>query len=616
MSQKGKNIARSWSDFPISEKILMSLRDLKFKDPLPIQVRSFKASIIENKHVFGAARTGSGKTLAYAIPIVNLILKGHFNSSKLKRKICKSHRKKEDFELIDGDKVSVEDMIIDKLDNTDDEHDSSDVQSTDSNDSSKSDQVVEQYTCPEAIVLVPTRELAIQVKGEFDKICKYNDIKSCCIIGGICQEKQLRLLRKQKPQIVIATPGRLHDIVQSETIDYLNVQSIASIQAIVIDEADRMVQKGHFEEMLKIIDIVKESKTYRLDDHPYRVFLFSATLTFLHELPSRFKTKSILTKDSKMPNTKKKGLTPAPEEQTKKKKIKQMLSLFGIERSETRIIDLNDESSFGRPDSGQLSEFRINCLTQEKDLYLYYFLVQNPGKRALVFCNSKDCLRRLSNVLKFLGFETFTLHSEMDQKKRLSSLEKFRNHCDSILIATDVAARGLDIKDLDCVIHYQVPRTCESYIHRSGRTARLFKKGVSLTLCEPKEVPFYRRLCNNINQGKDLEDYEIEVDLKELLKDRVLLAQQCDKIDHRLRETKSNRNWFTKAAMECDIELDEEDIRQLSGKGKTNQQNVEDDANAKRQLSTLQKRLNTLLKKSLVTRRSVTKRSVDKLHID
>lgn len=605
-----------WNQFPIPKPILKSLKHQDLEKPMPIQIKALKAALIDKKHVLGAARTGSGKTLAYAIPVLSDIVNGKGACCDLKRRIRKSQKKREDFELIDGAMVSVEDMIVDKIENQErdlnDNHSDLDGDES-SEDGSEQDKRDDERTCPNAIVLVPTRELAVQVKSEFDKLCSNTEIKSCCIIGGISQDKQIRTLTKQRPQIIIATPGRLYDIVQSENVEFLNVHSVASIQSLVIDEADRMIQKGHFEELIKIIDILKGSKKFRRDE-PYRVYLFSATLTFLHELPDRFRTDKLLSKSSHSDKSKKKVIEP--KDHTKKGKIRRILTLLGIERSDTRIIDLNDESTYGRPNSEQLSEMRINCVQNEKDLFLYYYLIQNPNSRTIVFCNSKDCLRRLSNVLKYLGYTTLNLHSEMDQKKRLASLEKFRQRPDSILIATDVAARGLDIKDLDSVIHYQVPKTCESYIHRSGRTARVFNKGTSITLCEPKEAPYYRRLCNNINNGNDLADYDIDLDLKALLKDRVTLAQQCDKLDHKLREAKSNTNWFMKAAKECEIELDDEDIRQLSGKGKTKQQNNEDDARDRKHLNQLQKKLKMMLQKPLVTRKSIVETSANKLQVN
>lgn len=600
MSKSKCRVGPSWTDFSIADEILASLEEQAFETPLPIQIKAFKAALLDNKHVLGAARTGSGKTLAYAVPTLTRILRESSHpSSLLKRRICKAHHKKEDFELADQDNVFIEEAIVDKdLDsggsNSDDEESMRSLSTNDSID-------LDHCSSPEAIVLVPTRELAFQVKEEFDKLCKFTDLKTCCLIGGLSQEKQMRMLKK-RPQIIIATPGRLYDIVKSDNVEHLNAQAVASVKILVIDEADRMVQRGHFEEMLKIIDIVKESKRYRTDEFLFRVYLYSATLTFLHELPDRFNLKALAAKESRSKGSKKDKSKKEidPREHSKKNKIKQMLKLLGIDRADTRVIDLNNESSHGRPSSDQLIEMKINCFAQEKDLYLYYFLTQNQHKRILIFVNSKDCLRRLSNVLKFLRINTLKLHADMDQKKRLSSLEQFRKRSDTVLVATDVAARGLDIKELDCVVHYQVPRTCESYIHRSGRTARLDKRGISLTLCEPKEIPFYKRLCNNINGGKDLDDYDMEMKLKLKLKKRVDLAQQCDKLDHQIRETKSDRNWFVKAAKNCDIELDEDEIRHLSGRGKSQEQNLEEDAKKRRLLSHLQKQLDMMIKSSSV----------------
>lgn len=587
MEGKRKKSLR-WTDYPLLGKIKRALIDNEYQKPTAIQSKAIKAAIVDKKNIFGAARTGSGKTLAYAIPIVNEILsKNRLKSSSLKKKLSRKHKKQEDFELVDGEMVSVEDMIVDKDDAGEDEEDEAEDHSEFENEVDE-----DEITCPEALILVPTRELAIQVKEEIDKICKYTSIKSHCIIGGLSQEKQMRQLNKLKPEIVIATPGRLYEIVKTEQVEHLNIQSVASTRFLVIDEADRMVQKGHFEEMLKVVSIINESKPFRGDCYPFNVYLFSATLTFLHELPDRLKNGIIAAKGKK---TKIKQ-TINPEEHNKKNKILQMVNLLGIPKSDTRIIDLNDQQSFGRPSAEQLKEYRIHCELKEKDLYLYYFINHYRGRRILVFCNSKDSLRRLTNVLKWLRVDCMKLHSDMDQKRRLFNLEKFRSREDCVMVATDVAARGLDIKDLDCVIHYQVPKTCESYIHRSGRTARLDKCGVTLVLCEPGEVHLYKRLCNNINAGRELEEFDVDLELKQKLKDYVSLAQQCDILDHQIRSSKSEISWFLKAAKDCDIELDDDDMRHINGRGKMLQQDTEQDTKKKRKLAALAKSLDRMHK--------------------
>lgn len=562
----GSDAKTRWSGFPISKVLQNALERNGYVEPTPIQTRALEASLIKNRHVLGAAQTGSGKTLAYAIPVIDDIIKSmNHPCSLLKRKICNVMKREEDFEFI-GHPFS----------STSDEGD---------------------FSCPEAVILVPTRELAVQVNDEFMKICRGTHLKSCYLIGGLSQDKQLRVLEKQKPQIVIATPGRLYDIVQSDIVSFLNRQSLACIRAFVIDEADRMIQKGHFQELLSIIQIVNIFKEYRKEKHRLKVYLFSATLTFLHELPDRLRKVSI--KDNSTKDLRSGKASFNKEELSKTNKISRMINLLQLERSETKVIDLSKNSRFGRPPSDKLTELKVNCSADEKDLYLYYFLVSNRGRRTLVFCNSKDCLRRLANVLKYLKVETTKLSADMDQKKRISSLERFRKNPNLVLLATDVAARGLDVPNLECVVHYQVPKTCESFIHRSGRTARYDKTGISLTLCEPKETSSYRRLCNNINGGRDLLNYEFDTRIRSSLQSKVKLAQQCDKLDHHLREKKSTSSWFEKTARECEIDLDEDELRRLSGRGISQEENLEEDVKNKRRLSLIKKRLDILLKTPL-----------------
>lgn len=580
----------AWSTYPIHESILKSLDEHEFKCPLPIQEQSLKASLLDDKNILGAARTGSGKTLAYAIPVVNRILANHDNPcSSLKMKILSTFKKNQDFEMIDGNMMEVEDMIVGLDESSDDEDADAMIKS-------------EEVSCPEAIILVPTRELAVQVKDEVEKICKYTKINTCCIVGGLSQDKQKRVLKKLKPEIIIATPGRLYDLVEAGDVTHVDKASIASIRTLIIDEGDRMIERGHFTEMIKLLDIIKESSKHRDDQYKFRIYLFSATLIFMHKLPDRFKLETFkkgvksfsLKSKSKGKDSKDQKVT----EVSKDIKVGQMLSILGIDRKETVIIDLNNDKSHGRPDCNQLLEYKIKCLHEEKDLYLYYFLLDHQDRRTIIFCNSKDCLPRLMNIMKFLNIPSLKLCGDMDQKKRLSCLETFRRGNKHVLIATEVAARGLDIKDLDCVVNYQVPRTCESYIHRSGRTARLDNKGVCLTIYEPDEINEYKRLCNTINSGKEFEEYPIDQLRKRFLRDRMLLVQQCDVLDHQIRKRSSNQDWFSKAAKKCDIELDEDDLRRHN-QGKCMDQKQMDEAKDRRRLKALQKQLNVMLRKKI-----------------
>ena len=135
-----------------------------------------------------------------------------------------------------------------------------------------------------------------------------------------------------------------------------------------------------------------------------------------------------------------------------------------------------------------------------QDTYLYYFLLRYPG-RSLVFLSSIDGIRRLVPLLELLEFKTYPLHSQLEQKQRLKNLERFKSMPNSVLLATDIAARGLDIPSVDHVIHYQIPRSADAYVHRNGRTARAMRRGFSLIMCVPDERKVLRALLTNLGRG-------------------------------------------------------------------------------------------------------------------
>ena len=173
------------------------------------------------------------------------------------------------------------------------------------------------------------------------------------------------------------------------------------------------------------------------------------------------------------------------------------------------VIDLTPE----RRMAAELKETKVECLSKEKDLYLYYFLLRYPG-RTIVFINSIDGIRRLLPLLVNLGINAFPLHSQLQQKQRLKYLDRFRSAAidasaavqgrstgtASVLLATDVAARGLDVPGVDHVVHYQLPRSADAFVHRSGRTARAGRSGLSLAMIDPGEKRVWRELCRSLNR--------------------------------------------------------------------------------------------------------------------
>lgn len=323
-----------------------------------------------------------------------------------------------------------------------------------------------------SIILTPTRELAQQIHKHLKAIAKYTKVKIACIIGGLATVKQERVL-KSNPHIVIATPGRIWELYQDGNE---HLQKIANLKYLVVDETDRMVEKGHFAELEEILQVLNASES----SATRQTFVFSATLTMIHELPKYLRKKKKSKKAATM---------------SKDKRLNEFIAMFGMKNP--KVFDITQQSGVAE----KLVEARILCSLDEKDFYLYYILINYPG-RTIVFCNSIDCVKRAASVLTHLNITPIVLHGKMEQKQRLKNLEGFQKNEDSILVTTQVAARGLDIPNIQHVIHYQVPTTGEDYVHRSGRTARADKEGLSILLMEPGEVKFFIKLQKTLGRSK------------------------------------------------------------------------------------------------------------------
>ncbi|OQR70973.1 ATP-dependent RNA helicase DDX24-like [Tropilaelaps mercedesae] len=372
-----------------------------------------------------------------------------------------------------------------------------------------------------ALILTPTRELAIQIKKHLTDITKFTSLHVVTIVGGLCHEKQMRLVRK-RPEIIVATPGRLFEFLQE---DPSFQQQIVAVRCLVIDEADRMVQEGHFEEMKLIIKFMNQNRVGKC-----QIFVFSATLTMDPHLPERVIEK---------------------KHNKKLSRLDQLKNLLGMIKP--KVIDLS--TKIGTAET--LTESRIFCeKPEQKDALLYYFICMHPG-RTLVFCNSIDCVRRLKSVLETVRLRPMTLHAEMQQRQRLRQLDRFAADPNSLLIATDVAARGLDIKDVEHVIHFNVSKASETYIHRSGRTARVKRNGLSVMLVDGRELPQYRRILHVLKRNEDLPAFPIQDDIMKACRARIAKARELEVLEHRHRKRSKTNSWFAKCAQEADIELDD-----------------------------------------------------------
>jgi ATP-dependent RNA helicase DDX24/MAK5 len=432
------------------------------------------------------------------------------------------------------------------------------------------------------LVLTPTRELAIQVKDHISKMALFTDIRVAAIVGGMSVQKQERLLRN-KPDIVVATPGRFWELF-SNNDEYMDM--LKHIKFLVLDEADRMLEKGHFEELTKLLETFSskrqdttewpeeiEGNTKKVlpqDRGEHQTFIYTATLS----KDIRFNVKS------------------------KKKKVKttgtmeDLLSRIEFADSDPALVDMTSENMV----ASRLLEAKIECVNTDKDLYVYYFVTRYPG-RTIIFVNSIDAIRRLVPVFKLLGLEVLGLHAQMQQKQRLKNLDRFKTNDKAVLVASDVAARGLDIPLVEHVIHYQLPRSGEIYVHRSGRTARANRDGISLLLCGPEELKVYRKLCQTLRKSTDYPDFPVDLSILSAMKERVRLAVEVDTIQHQENKQSHETNWMRNMAKEMDIDYDE-DTMQVKGRQKSNNELQKDRAKANR----LKAELSHLLKQPMLPR--------------
>lgn len=474
----------------ISAYTLYGLSQLDFKKPTPIQKETIPIALL-GKDVIGKATTGSGKTLAYGIPILEKYIQS---------------------------------LNLIKQNNKD-----------------------KKINHPTGIIFAPTRELAHQVVDHLNKLAKYSPLSTRGIVsitGGLSIQKQQRLLR-HGPGIIVATPGRMLELVQG---DSELAKRLASTDIIVLDEADRLLQDGHFDEFEKILELFgKNRPKSKSIEWKWQTLVFSATFSrdLFRKLDRHQKGKS----SSLMGND----------------EIVQLLNeKLKFKDKKPTLVDANPKEIV----SGQITEALVECGPTERDLYLYYFLLMYKGS-TLVFTNSIDSVKRLVPLLNNLNIPAFSIHSSMIQKQRLRALEKFKEASQknevAVLVASDVAARGLDIPNIDHVVHYHLPRSADVYIHRSGRTARAGKEGVSVMFCSPQEAsgPLrkLRRLVagnsnkeSRLNMHNDVKLLPIEMDLVSQIKPRVEISSKLADASISSTATRKEDSWVKQAAEDLGLD--------------------------------------------------------------
>ncbi|NWS19790.1 DDX24 helicase, partial [Pachyramphus minor] len=559
----------AWKDLFVPEPVLQALSYLGFSAPTPIQALALPSAIRDNMDVLGAAETGSGKTLAFAIPMIHSVLQWQKSNSSTTRydSVSKeSHQHHDETRWENEDEA--EKVTHQQVEDSRDEDDASFttgcvkvLENVEFDSGDKSQSVDSHKKRPLlGLVLTPTRELAVQVKHHIDAVAKFTGIKTAILVGGMAAQKQERVLNR-KPEIVIATPGRLWELVKER---HPHLSNLRQLRCLVIDEADRMVEKGHFLELSQLLEVLNDSQY-----NPHRqTFVFSATLTLVHQTPTRVLQKK---------NAKK---------MDKKNKLELLMEKIGI-KGKPKVIDLTRKEATVET----LTETRIHCNTNEKDYYLYYFLLQYPG-RTMVFANSIDCVKRLSSLLTILNCDPLPLHANMHQKQRLKNLERFAERESCVLLTTDVAARGLDIPNVQHVIHYQVPRTSELYVHRSGRTARAANEGLSLLLIGPDDLINFRKIYKTLGKSEELPFFPVDTKCMTSIKERMNLARQIEKAEFFNSRAKQHNSWLQQAAEALEMDLDDD---MLMGK-KANEQ---EESQKQKVLKGMKKQLKHMLSQPL-----------------
>ena len=299
---------------------------------------------------------------------------------------------------------------------------------------------------PKAVVLSPTRELAQQIAQDLTNLAQFlPEIRVVCVYGGAGLEKQQKQL-KAGCQIVVATPGRLMDHYRHHALD------LSQVTTIVLDEADEMLNMGFYKDVRGIIDLLKSRES---------LSMFSATIS------------------------------------------REVLDIGWLYQHNAAEVDVQPVQE----SSPKIAQYKLLTTGRDKLADLAQIIISKDYKRVMVFCNTKYNTGMLANQLARLHFNVDCLHGDLSQAERNRIMQRFKAGEINVLVATDVAARGIDVSDVDAVINYDVPEENEHYTHRIGRTGRAKREGASYlfyTKDEQKRVDTLLRLTRNTDDCRSV----------------------------------------------------------------------------------------------------------------
>ncbi len=411
--------------YHISEAIKKNLALMGFKRPTNIQFKSIP-SIMKGEDVLAIAQTGTGKTAAFAIPLIDMI-----------------HREK----------------------------------------SSKRSYGIK------CIVMVPTRELAMQIGEVFEKLARHTKVKAFALYGGVEQDPQVKKLQ-DGIDVLITTPGRMFDLINQGYVD------LSRIRTFVLDEADHMLDLG-------FIDDIKSVKRKLTKKH--QTLFFSATIN---------------------------------------KEIKKLA--FSQVKSSAIRIQIAPED----PVSKNVSHFVMFVEMDDKRFFLERFVKDNPESKIIVFVRTRVRAERVLKAMERVNIDTVTIHGNKKQDDRSGVMKKFKEGRCRIMIATDISARGIDVPDVDYVINYDLPDKPENYVHRVGRTGRGINLGEAISFCSKDEKELLEDIQQLIN--KDIEVIKLyKKDYDEIVSshgENLTLQEMIDEHEHWEANRKKRKKKSSKKA--------------------------------------------------------------------
>jgi len=542
----------AWAPLGLHPLLMQGIKRLGFTQPTPIQEECIIPAAKGWKDVVGAAQTGSGKTLAFGLPILEAVIENRERVAEKARIAAEEARRKE---LLQRAKESGEKIKRSVLEA---EIAAAGTKAYAEANGPKSDLLT-------AIILTPTRELAAQIGSHLDQVAKDANIRSLVVVGGLAVEKQRRILTKNNPPIIVATPGRLWELI-SEGIDAL--MDLSRLRFFVLDEADRMVANGSFPELDNIIKYVQsfredlkeltpQQRIERNIPKRMQVFLFSATLTLKDEGHHKRQNRYLKLKDK---YKKRKQVEDSAEDEEVKAQGKSLLVELALRlpfEGKPHIVDLSSKLLI----TSTIKQEYVQALDEERDDILYYLLHNHTG-RALVFVNAVSIVKRISAILNALGIRARPLHAHLQQRQRLKILDQFKSEPRSVIVCTDVAARGLDIPNVQLVIHFHFPQTPEIYVHRTGRTGRAGATGRSVLVVGPKETDEYENLLKVLGPSfqSSLSLHRPDSHVMKMVHTRVSLAQKIAAIEDRSSKVRAESNWLKKMASAAGLDAEDADM--------------------------------------------------------